>query len=131
MEDPKSMRTLISAFLAIACVASISATAIASPWNASLSGRVVDVKTLAGVGGATVELYSVRGTHLLGKAKTDATGEFTITGLKGGEYRVEFARSGYQRTVIAGLFVNPGERMIEAGPMAMYPLGMAVPRPVG
>ncbi len=120
-----------AAMLCIALLAPASAS-----WNASLSGTVVDIKSLQAVPDATIRAYDNNGITVVGEATSDAKGAFVINGLRGGYYRLQFSRGGYQRTVISGVWVHPGERMIEAAPIAMYPNGvklpnMAVSKPCG
>jgi len=116
---------LMLAMIAI-CLGSVAASAA---WTASVSGRVVDVKTLLPVADATIRIYTERGYDVMGKATSDAQGNFVIEGLRGGTYRLEFEKRGYQRTLELGLFIRPAERLIEAAPIAMYPDGVKVPRP--
>jgi hypothetical protein len=123
------MRMIIAGFAAAACVA-LCAVAGNASWTASVSGSVVDVNSLQPVSGAIIKVYSVTGTRLQGSAKSDASGTFVVTGLAGGQYRLQFEGPGYQRTVVAGIYVRPTERLIEAAPIAMYPVGVPVPRPI-
>ena len=100
----------------------------AATWSASVSGRVVDVKTLQPVANAKIEMFTETGDQVIGKATSDASGGFAIGGLRGGMYRISFQKHGYQRTVVAGVEVKPGAHLIEAAPIAMYPNGVPVPR---
>ena len=119
------------AALAVASVLAFTTVAAAAPWTASVSGRVVNVQSLVPVSGATIKIYTENGLVVQDKAVTDAQGRFTVGGLRGGQYRLEFERSGYQRTVLAGLYVRPSEKFIEAAPIAMYPNGVKLPRVIG
>jgi hypothetical protein len=96
-------------------------------WTASMSGSVVDIKTLQPVADATIKVYENSGSQEMGKTTSDAHGAFVVSGLRGGHYRLQFEKPGYQRTIIAGIYVRPGERMIEAAPIAMYPVGVRLP----
>jgi hypothetical protein len=121
------MRSIfLTTAMALATVAA-SITVASAAWTASMSGSVVDVKSLEPVSDATVRIYAESGSQVMGMATTDARGAFVISGLKGGEYRLQFQKTGYQRTVVAGIFVRPGERMIEAAPIAMYRNGVPLP----
>ena len=115
--------------IAVATVMSIlAATSIAgAAWNSSLSGRVVDVRTMQPVAAAHIKVYAMDSYQLLGDATTDANGSFTVTGLRGGQYRVAFYKAGYQHTMVTGILVRPGERLIEAAPIAMYAVGEKLP----
>lgn len=115
--------TTIAGLVALCATASIAAAA----WTASLSGTLVDIKSLQPVADATVKIYTMTGSEVMGKATSDAHGAFSIGGLRGGQYRLQFEKSGYQRTIVAGIFVKPGERLIEAAPIAMYPNGVRLP----
>jgi Carboxypeptidase regulatory-like domain len=117
------LRTTIAVFAALLASTSL---ALAS-WTASVSGTVVDVKSLQPVADATIKIYANAGAQVLGKSTSDAHGAFVIGGLRGGPYRLQFEKKGYQRTVIAGVYVRPAERMIEAAPIAMYPDGVPLP----
>jgi Carboxypeptidase regulatory-like domain/Domain of unknown function (DUF3244) len=125
------MNRLSPAALAIASVLAFSTMAAAAPWTASVTGRVVNVQSLVPVSGATIRIYTENGFAVQDKAVTDAQGRFTVGGLRGGQYRLEFERKGYQRTVLAGLYVRPSEKYIEAAPIAMYPNGVELPRVIG
>jgi hypothetical protein len=117
--------------LAVASVLAFTTMAAAAPWTASVTGRVVNVQSLVPVSGATIRIYSENGAVVLDKSVSDAQGNFAVGGLRGGEYRLEFERKGYQRTVLAGLYVRPSEKYIEAAPIAMYPNGVKLPRVIG
>jgi len=121
------MSSILRSTIAVAATLIASASLASASWTASLSGTVVDVKSLQPVADATVKIYANAGSEVMGQATSDAQGAFLITGLRGGPYRLQFEKKGYQRTVVAGVFVRPGERMIEAAPIAMYPNGVALP----
>lgn len=117
---------LRSSIVGVAALFASTSLALAS-WTASVSGTVVDVKSLQPVADATIKIYANAGSQVLGQATSDAHGGFVINGLRGGPYRLQFEKKGYQRTVIAGVYVRPNERMIEAAPIAMYPDGVPLP----
>ena len=121
-----NMIARIAATTGVALLATAS-IAMAS-WNASASGRVVDVNSLQPVSAARITIYAEDGTRELGAATTDAKGQFAISGLQGGMYRLKFQRAGYQTTSLVGLTIRPNEHFIEAGPIAMYPNGVAMPK---
>ena len=116
--------------IATATSAALLATAsiAMASWNASMSGKVVDVQSLQPVPAAHITIYAENGTRELGTAVSDARGQFTISGLTGGMYRLKFTRGGYQTTSLVGVTVRPNEHFIEAGPIAMYPDGVAMPK---
>ena len=99
-------------------------------WTASVSGTVADVKSLAPVPGASIEIMTAQSTEVLARTHSDAQGRFAFSGLRGGQYRLHFRKAGYQGTIMGGIYVRPGERFIEAAPIAMYPVGVPIPRRV-
>lgn len=120
---------LVLSMALLLCTATSAAASPAWYGTASVSGTVVDINTMTPVAGATVRAYpETYGARVAGVAKTDANGAFTINGLRGGPYRLQFDRSGYQHTAMLGIDVPPGGRLIEASPMAMYPEGAPVPK---
>lgn len=121
------MRSILCSTVVAVAMLTGSVSLASASWTASMSGTVVDIKTLEPVPDATVKIYTATGEQVMGQATSDAHGAFVITGLRGGQYRLLFEKSGYQRTVIAGIIVRPGERMIEAAPIAMYPNGVRLP----
>jgi 5-hydroxyisourate hydrolase-like protein (transthyretin family) len=121
------MRSILRSTILIAATILVTGSLASASWTASVSGKVVDVKTLQPVADATIKIYAAAGSDVLGKATSDANGSFTIEGLRGGQYRLQFEKTGYQRTIITGIMVRPNERMIEAAPIAMYPRGVALP----
>ena len=121
------MRSLLLSTAAAAALALGILTTASAAGTSSMSGRVVDVKTLQPVPDAKVEAFQGRGFRAEAKTTTDARGEFTLTGLAGGDYRLQFEKAGYQRTMIGGVEVRSNERMIEAAPIAMYPNGVPLP----
>jgi len=72
-----NMIARIAATTAVALLATAS-IAMAS-WNASASGRVVDVNSLQPVSAARITIYAEDGTRQLGAATTDAKGQFAIS----------------------------------------------------
>lgn len=123
------MRWILSAATAalLLTIAVSNATA-SNSWTAAVSGSVVDVKSLDPVADATIKIFSAQGSRVLGRATSDEHGTFSIGGLQGGQYRLQFEKHGYQSTIVAGLYVRPGERYIEAAPIAMYPVGVPLPK---
>ena len=121
------MRSLLLSTAAAAALSLAILGTASAAGNSSLSGRVVDIKTLQPVPDAKVEAFMGSSYRAAAKATTDAHGAFVLQGLDGGNYRVQFEKAGYQRTMIAGINVRSGERMIEAAPIAMYPNGVPLP----
>jgi carboxypeptidase family protein len=118
----------ISLTLAVVAAISFATSGASASWSASVSGKVVNVQTLDPVSGAIVKVYTENGGQVLGKATSDAGGNFVVSGLRGGLYRLQFEKHGYQGTVVAGLTIRPSERLVEAAPIAMYPDGVPLPK---
>lgn len=123
------MRIMLISMLGALALATSAVTAAAS-WNSSVSGTVVDVRSGQPVSGATVEVVTPDGSRVLGRTRSDASGAFVVRDLAGGDVRLRFYGPGYVRTAMAGVFLPPHERLIEAAPIAMYPVGMRPPQPV-
>lgn len=115
--------------IAVATVMSLlAATSIAgAAWNSSFSGRLVDVRTMQPVAGARIKVYEMDSYQVMGEATSDAHGAFTVSGLRGGQYRAAFYKTGYQHTMVVGIMVRPHDRFIEAAPIAMYAVGQKLP----
>jgi len=105
----------------------VSAPAVGA-WDASLTARLVNVGDRAPVAGVEVKAYPLRGGTLLAKAVSDEHGVITLDGLRGGEYRLDFTKSGYHDTTLVGVYVRPHQRDNMSSPIAMYPMGTKVPR---
>lgn len=118
----------ISLILTVVAAISLATSGASASWSASVSGKVVDVQSLNPVSDTIVKAYSENGSQVLGKATSDAGGNFVIGGLRGGMYRLQFEKHGYQSTVVAGLTIRPSERLVEAAPIAMYPNGVPLPK---
>jgi len=71
-----------------------------------LSGVVSDPAGAA-VPGANVRLLDEKTRDRA--TTTESTGQYTFSGVSAGNYRVEVERLGFQKNVIAGLNVSPGE----------------------
>jgi hypothetical protein len=123
-----NIRTILP-FCAALCIAATAP--VVAQWTAAVSGSVVDMRTMQPVSGAKVSIYTMGGTHELGRAVTDDRGDFSISGLRGGDYWLLFQKDGYQRSAIGGIDLRPHERLIEIAPMGMYPNGMKMPRTIG
>ncbi len=75
--------------------------------NGRLSGAVTD-QSGAAVAGANVRLLD-ENNLVIAQTTTESNGQYTFSGVSAGNYRVEFERQGFQKNVIAGLNVSPGE----------------------
>lgn len=91
---PKGRGCLTLAVL-MGCVALLTGaqTALAAGGTGRISGTVTEaVSPFAGVEKIEVTVYEATGSELpVGFATTDASGQYTVEGLTGGSYKVEFA----------------------------------------
>jgi len=90
---------LILSFLAVSIVANAQHTA-------TISGKILDKKDKSELIGVSI---SIKGTSL--GAVTDVQGNYTIKGIKAGEYSVEFSYIGYQKVIQTGIKIKVGENL--------------------
>lgn len=127
------MTRLISALAACAILAVIgmaaqTVPATASAANASMTAQLVEEASRAPVAGVEVKMYTLHGGYVLARAVSDQRGYFTLDGLQGGEYRLDFKKPGYHDTTLVGVYVPPHQAYRMAAAIAMYPMSMKVPR---
>ena len=79
---------------------------------AAISGRVVDAKQDTQLAGVKVTAFQQGSTVPEATAVTDDKGQFTLSGLHGGDYRLLFERSGYPRSLATGITVRPHEHLV-------------------
>jgi Carboxypeptidase regulatory-like domain len=79
---------------------------------AAISGRVVDAKQDTLLAGVKVTAFQQGSTVPEASAVTDSKGQFTLSGLHGGDYRLLFERSGYPKSLAAGITVRPHEHLV-------------------
>ncbi|MEO0896126.1 MAG: TonB-dependent receptor [Bacteroidota bacterium] len=78
--------------------------------NGILSGRVTDAETGEAISGVTVFII---GTYKGGY--TDAKGNYTIKGIKGGDYSVKFSIIGFAETIVNGVTIpSNGTKKLDA-----------------
>jgi hypothetical protein len=75
--------------------------------NGRLSGIVSDPAGAA-VPGANVRLLD-ENNGVIAQTTTESNGQYTFSGVSAGNYRAEIERQGFQKNVIAGLTLSPGE----------------------
>jgi len=75
--------------------------------NGRLSGTVTDPAGAA-VPGANVQLLD-ENNAVVAQTTTESNGQYTFSGVSAGNYRVEIERQGFQKNLISGLSVTPGE----------------------
>ena len=86
----------------------------------SISGRVRDASTAAGIALARVTAFDIGG-FVAGSAQADASGNYTISGLRPGTYRLRTSNlSGYVNQIWNGSSCSPTPCLIAAGtPLAL------------
>jgi carboxypeptidase family protein len=75
--------------------------------NGRLSGAVTD-QSGAALAGASVRLLD-ESNGVIAQTTTESSGQYSFSGVSPGNYRVEVERQGFQKNVIAGLNISPGE----------------------
>jgi hypothetical protein len=75
--------------------------------NGRLSGAVTDPAGAA-VPGANVRLLD-ENNGVVAQTTTESSGQYSFSGVSAGNYRVEIERQGFQKNLINGLNVTPGE----------------------
>lgn len=86
---------------------------------AAISGRVVDSRSDSPLAGVSVTAYPVGLTSAEASATTDDQGQFTLSGLRGGDYRLLFERSGYPKALAAGIDVKPHDHLVLVAAFAL------------
>ncbi|MFK7923776.1 MAG: carboxypeptidase-like regulatory domain-containing protein, partial [Bacteroidia bacterium] len=96
------MKQILSLFCLCVCSLSLWSQ------NGTLSGKVTDAETGDALAGATVIIIGTyQGTY------TDAAGNYSIKGIKGGDYSVKFSFVGYADAIYNGLSVPAGGSKIQ------------------
>lgn len=72
-----------------------------------ISGRVVDAEVAEPLPGVVVEIVTGSG-RVVGSATTDSDGEFRLTGIPPGRYRVVFSAFGYETRRLDGVAASEG-----------------------
>jgi hypothetical protein len=86
---------------------------------AAISGRVVDSRSDSPLAGVNVTAFPVGSTTAEARAMTDDQGQFTLTGLRGGDYRLLFERAGYPRALAAGIGVKAHDHLVLVAAFAL------------
>lgn len=96
------MKQILSLFCLCVCSLSLWSQ------NGTLSGKVTDAETGDALAGATVIIIGTyQGTY------TDAVGNYSIKGIKGGDYSVKFSFVGYADAIYNGLSVPAGGSKVQ------------------
>jgi Carboxypeptidase regulatory-like domain len=85
--------------------------AMLSGGSGRLTGLVTDASG-AGIGGATVRLLD-ENNKVVAQTNAESNGQYNFSGVSAGKYRVEVQQLGFQKNVIAGLNVSPGENQFD------------------
>jgi len=80
--------------------------------NGRLTGTVEDPSG-APVSGASVRLLDEQ-NGVIAETTTESNGQYTFSGVFAGTYRVEVERQGFQKNVIVGLNIAPGENQVNS-----------------
>ena len=75
--------------------------------NGRLSGQITDASG-AVVPGTAVRLLDEPG-NIVSTTVADASGQYSFSSLPPGQYRLEFQSMGFQKSVVSGLNIGPGE----------------------
>jgi hypothetical protein len=86
-----------SAFLAVVCFLELAGTLCAQSTNASVAGRVSDPSN-ARIVGATIVAISA-GTNIRNKTTTNGAGEYYLSNLAPGTYRIEVENPGFKKLI--------------------------------
>jgi hypothetical protein len=116
--------------LAVLRVAALAAVVIvSSTWQStangtgSISGRVVDARSHKAVTGAKIELFADAGGSKVGYAvalsQTRGDGDFRVTGLRAGAYRLQVLKMGYAVQELSGLTLDDQEHLIVGEPVGL------------
>jgi outer membrane receptor protein involved in Fe transport len=82
----------------------------------SISGKVIDNSTGAGLEGAAVSVYNVNdSTSVVSGAETDAGGNFTVSGVPIGQYYVSVNFIGYNTAVVRGINLTESNSAVSLG----------------
>ena len=95
------------------CVAAFQ-SAIAQTAS-SIYGSVVDAKHQQPLADVRVAAFPLRSSQQVGATSTDVDGNFRISGLGPGVYRLELSKEGYDTTIVSNVRVRRDERVIIAG----------------
>lgn len=82
---------------------------VANPTSGSIAGLVTDAITMAGVKDARIEIRKSSDNSLVASATTDATGNYSISSIATGTYRVVASAYGYADKVSADSVVTAGQ----------------------
>jgi Carboxypeptidase regulatory-like domain len=83
-----------------------------APAPAALSGRVVDSRRNDPLQGVKVIAYPEGSTVAEASTITDDQGRFTLTDLRGGDYRLLFEHTGYPKSLAGGIGVKSGDHLV-------------------
>jgi ferric enterobactin receptor len=97
----------------------------AQPYNnpkGRLTGKVIDASTKQPVDYATVSIFKDGGTSPINGVVTDPKGDFVVTNLNPGEYRISIDFIGYQKKIIDHLIIGGTTPNITLGTISIAPV---------
>jgi hypothetical protein len=80
---------------------------IAANTKASISGKVLDIKTGESLAGVSI---SIEGTNI--KVYTDLDGSFSVDGITPGNYNLVLSLISYKSSLVENIKINPGTKGI-------------------
>lgn len=85
------------------------------PMDAELSGKIIDAQVETPVEYASVALYNLKNDSLITGTITDADGQFRLTELPYGLFRIEIKFIGYNTKVSEEFKLNPKKKQLDLG----------------
>lgn len=107
------MRNLLTLILLFFCFSYTSAQT--APGKGKVTGKVIDSVSKAAVDFATISVFKTGSTTPVNGISTDPKGNFTITGLPAGEYRVQVDFIGYKRKSISKVNISSSSASVSLG----------------
>lgn len=103
-------RTWLGAAIAVIVMLPVDSRAQNNPITGVIRGRVVDETTGTGIGTALIEFQDGR-TRIRASAVADADGNFVLTNLPRGSFRLRVSRIGYARALTPYWRIESGETL--------------------
>jgi 5-hydroxyisourate hydrolase-like protein (transthyretin family) len=112
----------ISAIVATLLVSAAAQPMAQAAGTSAVTGQTLDAKTHKPLMGVKINVYEDTATphKVLAATYSRKDGSFNLTGLPGGQYRVELTKMGYEVQVLTGLTVRPSEHTIIGEPIALH-----------
>lgn len=103
-------------------VFSLSVKAQSAPDKGTITGKVVDAATKVPVDYATISLYKQGATSPFDGTTTDPKGNFKISNVSPGDYKVTIDFLGYTKQTIDHVIVSPAEKIASMGTINLAPV---------